>query len=143
MQRFTGMREPTGTLDGFPLIGAIVAIAGGAILWATGFPAGWSGLLVADGCVILAVQWAVARDVEIEISDRVPIVLAAVGVAAVALAFVYLTRAADDLPSLFPGHDGDSEHFRVLPGVIMLGLGAVTLGLAAARVRVTHHTHET
>jgi hypothetical protein len=45
---------------------------------------------------------------------------------------VYLTRAADDLPSLFPGHDADSEHFRVLPGVLTLAVGLVVLGRGVA-----------
>ncbi len=47
----------------------------------------------------------------------------------------YLTRAADDLPSLFPGHDGDSEHYRIFPGLVALMTGLVGLGRTLPLVR--------
>jgi hypothetical protein len=118
--------------DAFPTISGLLGIATGPILLARGAPAGWSFLLVAAGVVLVATQWTIAHDIELEVSGRMQIIALLVGVACVAVAVVYLTRAADDLPSLFPGHDGDSEHFRVLPGVLTLAVGLVVLGRSLA-----------
>ena len=55
--------------------------------------------------------------------------------ALVADASLALTRAANDLPRLFPGHDADSENFRVIPGMVPLTVGVFALGRALAGVR--------
>jgi hypothetical protein len=118
--------------DAFPTISGLLGIATGPVLLATGAPAGWSFLLIAAGVVLLAAQWTIAHDIALDLTGRMQVVAALIGIACVAVAVVYLTRAADDLPSLFPGHDADSEHFRVLPGVLTLAVGLVVLGRGVA-----------
>ena len=125
------MHERSRRVDAFPAISGLLGIATGPILLARGAPAGWSFLLIAAGITLVAVQWAIANDVEFEIT-RARVIATLVGVACLAIAVVYLTRSADDLPSLFPGHDGDSEHFRVLPGVLTLAIGLVVFGRGLA-----------
>ena len=57
-----------------------------------------------------------------------------------AIAVIYLTRAANDLPSLFPGHDGDSENIRIPPGVATLAVGIFSLGCAIVMAHPTRAT---
>src|ERR1700681_1962360 len=128
------MHERSRRVDAFPAISGLLGIATGPILLARGAPAGWSFLLIAAGITLVAVQWALAHDVEFEIT-RARVMATLVGVACLAIAVVYLTRSADDLPSLFPGHDGDSEHFRVVPGIVTLMLGLGIFGRAVASMR--------
>ena len=125
------MPERTQRVDGFQVVCGLLGILAGPFLLAHDAPAGWSLLLVAAGIVILSTQWAIARDIDLEIVDRFQIVLAVAGIVCVGIAAVYLTRAADDLPSLFPGH-GNSENFRVVPGVVSLVVGLVVLARAVA-----------
>jgi hypothetical protein len=126
--------------DGFQLIAGLLGVTTGPLLLVQGAPAGWSFMVIAAGLVILATQWAIVYDVHFEMSDPAKIALAVAGIACLAVAVVYLTRAADDLPSLFPGHDGDSEHFRIVPGTLSLMLGLAVFGRAVASMRPVRAT---
>ena len=131
------MAKPTHRADGFQLVAGLLGVSTGPVLLMRGAPAGWSFLLIAAGIVILATQWAIVYDLRFEMSDPTKIALAVAGMACVAVAVVYLTRAADDLPSLFPGHDGDSEQFRIVPGVVTMMIGLAVFGRAVAAMRPT------
>ena len=122
-------------LDGFQLLSAFLAVTGGPIMLATGAPAGWSFLLTAAGITLLLAQWAIVADVTFEPPGAADVALSIAGMVCVGIAIVYLTRAADDLPRLFPGYDVDSESFRLVPGVVTLTVGAVALGRAIASTR--------
>lgn len=121
--------------DGFQLVSGALAVAAGPILLASGAPAGWSVLLIAAGALVLLAQWAIIAEITCESLDSAQVALAVLGVVCVGLAVVYFTRAADDLPRLFPGHDADSENFRVIPGMVPLAIGVVALGRAFADAR--------
>ena len=123
-------------VDGFQVVSGTLGVVSGLILLARGAPAGWSFLLVAAGVVILVAVWVISTEATFEALDRTHAMLAVVGVVCVALAVVYLTRAADDLPRGFPGHDGDSENFRLVPGMVMAFVGMVALGRMVASVGV-------
>src|SRR5579859_3171084 len=109
--------------DGFQLASGVLALIAGPILLASGAPAGWSFLLMAAGALVLLAQWAIIAEIAFETSDSAQAVIAVIGVVCVGLAVVYLTRAANDLPRLFPGHDADSENFRLVPGMAALTVG--------------------
>jgi len=126
------MSRRPGRADGFHIVSGLLALTTGPILLARGAPAGWSFLLIAAGIAVLAIQWAIASDIRFAATDNRPRLIAATAMGFVTIAVVYLTRAADDLPSLFPGHDGDSEHFRILPGTLILMIGVVLLARAVA-----------
>ncbi len=131
------MFERARRLDGFHTTSALLGIFGGPFLLWRGGPAGWSLLLVVAGLTILSAQWATAHDVTFDLTDRTQGIVLLFGALCIGVATVYLTRAANDLPSLFPGHDGDSEHFRILPGVMTLVIGLVGIGRALPSIRVT------
>jgi hypothetical protein len=133
------MAERAHRVDGFQIVAGLLGVTTGPLLLVQGAPAGWSFMVIAAGLVILATQWAIVYDVHFE-SDPAKIALAVAGIACLAVAVVYLTRAADDLPSLFPGHDGDSEHFRILPGTLALILGLAVFGRAVASMRPVRAT---
>jgi predicted membrane channel-forming protein YqfA (hemolysin III family) len=126
------MPDRTHRVDGFAICSGLAAIATGPALLARGGPAGWSFLLIATGLVLVVTQWVIASDMQFDLSDRVQVLTAVIGMACVAIAVVYLTRAANDLPRQFPGHDGDSEHFRVVSGVLTLTVGVVLFGRGVA-----------
>jgi drug/metabolite transporter (DMT)-like permease len=109
------------------------------IMLASGAPAGWSFLVLAVGIMVLTAQWVIATDVRLDAPSTASVVLCVVGMVCVGVAIVYLTRAADDLPRAFPGYDGDSETFRLIPGVVTLIVGVVALGRAVASVHPTRH----
>ena len=90
-----------------------------------GAPAGWSFLIMSAGICVLLAQWALVREIRFEVPDATMVALGIAGIVCVGVAVVYLTRAADDLPSVFPGYDRDSENFRLLPGSLSLIVGAV------------------
>jgi len=121
--------------DGFHIASGLLGVASGSILLARRAPAGWSLLLIAAGGAVLLIQGVIASDIRFATTDNRPHLNAATAMAFVTIAVVYLTRAADDLPSLFPGHDGDSEHFRILPGTLILLIGIVLLARAVATMR--------
>ena len=117
-------------VDGFQVVAGVLALVCGPLRLARGAPAGWSILLMADGCVVLSWRWIVVHRVEFDVNGRLHALVLVTGLLCIWLAVVYLTRAADDLPRLLPGHDGDSEHFRVVPGVVALSVGIVMLARA-------------
>ncbi len=131
------MPDPSRRPDGFATCSGLAALVCGPSLLARGAPAGWSFLLMTCGLILLSTQWVIATDVRFTISHQTQIVVAVAGVAFVAIAVVYLTRAANDLPSLFPGHDGDSEHFRIVPGIVTLTVGLVLCGRGLASTHPT------
>ena len=133
------MRDRWRQADGFATASGLAAVATGPLLLVHGAPAGWSFLLIAAGIVLLATQWIVVSDLQFEALDGAACIGAAAAMACAGVAVVYLTRAADDLPSLFPGHDGDSEHFRILPGIVMLTLAAVLFTRAVIASRPARH----
>jgi hypothetical protein len=67
---------------------------------------------MAAGALVLLAQWAITTEITFETTDSAQ---AVIGVVCVGLAVVYLTRAANDLPRLFPGHDADSEKLPADP----------------------------
>ena len=129
------MRDRRRGADGFQVASGLLGIGFGPVLLLRGAPAGWSFLLLAAGIVLLSAQWMIVNDVEFRIPDQTEILLAALGIVCVGIAVIYLTRAADDLPRLFPGHDGDSEHFRTLPGLVTLTAGLGLLGRTLPSLR--------
>jgi hypothetical protein len=129
------MRDRFHRADAFQTISAALGVAAGPILLVRGAPAGWSFLLMAAGLVILAAQWMIVNDIELEFADRTQLLAAIAGVGCIAVAVVYLTRAASDLPSLFPGRDGDSEHVRIVPGIVTLTVGLAVFGRSLASLR--------
>ncbi|MGO9874080.1 MAG: hypothetical protein ACLPVY_09800 [Acidimicrobiia bacterium] len=122
-------------LDGFQLFSGVASIVAGPIMLVMGAPAGWAFLIMAAGTVVLVAQWAIIAEITFDSPDVAMVALTVVGVVAVAVAVVYLTRAADDLPTVFPGYDPGSENFRLLPGVVSLIVGA------AALARAIHSVH--
>jgi hypothetical protein len=126
------MNENRDRIDGFHLATGLLALVSGPYLLTRGAPAGWTFLCMAAGIVLLGVQSIVIFDIRFDAATHRAVVMAVAAMALGAIAIVYLTRAANDLPSLFPGHDGDSEQFRVVPGVMSLTLAAVLLARAIA-----------
>jgi hypothetical protein len=135
------MADSSPRTDQFPTISGLLGAAAGPILVARGAPTGWSLLLSAVGLTLLSIQWLIAKDVAVDFAGPRHVAVVLGGVACIAIAAVYLTRAASDLPSLFPGHDADSEHYRIVPGVVTLMVGLVVFGrsaIAAVSLRGSH-----
>jgi hypothetical protein len=127
--------------DLFPTVSGVLGAVAGPILVARGAPTGWSLLLSAVGLTLLSIQWLIAKDMAVDFAGPRHIAIVLGGAACIAIAVVYLTRAANDLPSLFPGHDADSEHYRIVPGVVTLMVGLVVFGrsaIAAVPLRASH-----
>ena len=135
------MRDRWRQADGFQTISGLLAVATGPLLLVHGEPAGWSFLLIATGIALLATQWIIVSEVQFEALDRTALIQAVVAMACAAIAVVYLTRAANDLPSLFPGHDGDSENFRIVPGIVALIVASALFTRAVIAARPARHTH--
>jgi hypothetical protein len=123
--------------DGFYLFTGVLSVVSAPAMLASGAPAGWSCLLFAAGLVILSTQVLTAYDVEFEIAGWAHVAALVVALLCLGVAVVYLTRAADDLPTVFPGHDADSEQFKLVPGAIALGIGVVLLGRTLALAHTT------
>jgi hypothetical protein len=130
-----GRRPRFAGIDGFHLLSGLLAVVGAPIMLAMGAPAGWSFLILAAGLIVLVTQWSLFAGITFESIDPVNALLSGIGTVCIGLAVVYLTRAADDLPTVFPGFDADSERFRLIPGVVLLMLGAVAVGRALASIR--------
>lgn len=118
-------------VDGFQLFGGVLAIATAPLMLAAGEPAGWSFLLLASGIVVLGAFAAIIYGIDYDIKGPLHLLEFGIGILCVTIAVIYLTRAANDLPTLFPGH-GNSENFRVLPGILALAAGSVVLARAVA-----------
>jgi hypothetical protein len=124
-------------LDAFPLVAGIVSVIFGSLMLWHGERTGWSLLLIAIGIVLLATHWITARPVDYVPLTRSQSLWAVVALACVWVAVIYFSRGADDLPRMFPGHSGRSEHYRLLQGGTVLLLGVVLLARIVARVRPT------
>jgi len=118
--------------DGFQVFSGWMALLAGQIMLLAGAPAGWSFLVFAIGAALLASLWAIETHIALDETSMSDAVAAAVGLVGVALAVIYLTRSANDLPHLLPGRDGDSKRVLVAPGVTALLVGAVLVGRAVA-----------
>jgi hypothetical protein len=142
--RVTGVRATMSrlrNLDGFQLFSGILAVVAAPIMLVLGAPAGWSFLILAIGVVVLLTQWMIATDVAFDAPDVPTLVLGVLGVACIGIAVVYLTRPANDLPSIFFGYDHDSEDFQLVPGALTLFVGAVAVGRAIASVHPARRAH--
>jgi len=122
-------------LDGFPVAVGIVSIVIGLLMLGHGERTGWSLLAIAVGFVLVGTHWLVARRIDHVPLTRVQAVVAAVGLACVWVAIIYLSRGADDLPRIFPGHSARSEHYRFLQGVSVFVVGVALLVRAVSRTR--------
>ena len=105
------------------------------VMLAMGAPSGWSLLLLAIGLILLTTQWVFVAGITFDAPDPIGCALGAIGAGCLGLAAVYLTRAADDLPSLVPGFDPGSDRILALPGIVLLLVGTVAVGRAVASVR--------
>src|SRR5262249_60990309 len=114
-------------LDSFPVAVGLVSVVIGLLMLWHGERTGWSLLVVVVGFVLVGTHWVTARKIDYVPFTRVQTVVAAVGLVCVWVAVIYLSRGADDLPRMFPGHSGSSEHYRLLQGVAVLVLGVALL----------------
>jgi hypothetical protein len=122
-------------MDGFQLASGVAALIAAPALLVKGAAPIECVLLFVSGFVIVAVQRVISADAELQPLDAAHAALAAMGLVCLVLAMTYLTRSAEDLPRLLPGHDADSQSLRLVPGVINLLLASVTLSRTAASVR--------
>ena len=129
-------------VDGFHLFSGVVSLIAGPVMLAMGAPAGWAFLIIGAGSVVLLAQWALVSEITFTPPDAATFALGSTGVVLVAIAVVYLTRAADDLPTIFPGYDTRSESFRLVPGLLMAIVGAVAVGRAIANVHPIRAQHQ-
>ena len=99
--------------------------------------------MTSNSSVVLGALWAIAAEVTFDTLDAPTVALGAAGIVCIGIAIVYLTRAANDLPTVFPGYDHDTENFQLLPGIVTLTVGAAALARAFASVHPTgqHHRH--
>jgi hypothetical protein len=130
-------------LDGFQLFSGVVSVIAGPVMLVMGAPAGWAFLIMGAGALVLVAQWAILADIRLDPPDAATVALAIAGIACIAVAVVYLTRAANDLPTIFPGYDPDTENFQLLPGILTLTIGAIALARAVASIHPTreHQRH--
>ena len=128
-------------LDGFHVFSGVASLVAGPIMLAMGAPAGWAFLIVGAGSVVLLAQWALVSEITFTQPDAATIALGVAGIVCVGIAVVYLTRAANDLPTVFPGYDPDSETFRLIPGILTLTVGAIAVGRAIASIHPIKHAH--
>ena len=119
-------------IDGFQLFVGLLAVVTAPLMLAAGEPAGWSLLLLAAGIVVLVANVMVAFEIDYDIDGPRHVLAFLVAGLFLTIAVPYLTRAANDLPTFFPGHDGDSEHFRLTPGLLALAVGMIVLARAIA-----------
>jgi hypothetical protein len=124
-------------LDGFQIVAGLASVIAGPIMLLMGAPAGWAFLVMAAGAVVLLALWAIAAEVTFDTLDTATIALGVAGIVCIGIAVVYLTRAANDLPTIFPGYDPDTEYFQLIPGILTLAVGAAALARAFAGVHPT------
>jgi hypothetical protein len=102
---------------GFMLAGGLFDICGGVFVFLTGAPAGWACMVIGCGAVLLAGAALIGFDIAIE-PQAATLIAGIVVVVSFAIASLYLTHPAEDLPRLLPGHDVDSERLRVTYGAV-------------------------
>jgi hypothetical protein len=134
------MGSHTYRLDGFQLFSGIAAVVAGPIMLAAGSPAGWSFLVLAAGLLLLLALAVISGAIVLEDPDPLTVVACLLGMLCLGIAVVYLTRATDDLPSLFPGYNAHSDAYSLTPGIVLLAVG--TVGLVRAIVSVHPHRPE-
>jgi hypothetical protein len=117
-------------LDKAPLVMGIVAVVASPLMLWRHEPAGWSIFLLIDGIALIALHWVATRGVDIYLHGWHHAVIAILGALLLWIAVLYLTRSADDLPRFLPGHDGDSEQLRIVPGLMALTVSAAVLARA-------------
>ena len=92
-------------------------------------PSGWACLVTGCGAVLLAGAALIGFDIEVSPGpDTFAVGIVVVGLFAIAA--LYLTHPAEDLPRLVPGHDGDSQHLRSLYGAVTAAMASVALRIA-------------
>jgi len=119
----------------------VLAVIAAPVMLVMGAPAGWVFLILAAGLFVLLAQWTIVTDITFEDPDPAHIVLCVLGMLCLGLAVVYLSRAANDLPTVFPGYDRHSENFRLIPGLLLLSVGIVAVGVTVARPRPRRAHH--
>jgi hypothetical protein len=124
-------------LDGFHLFSGFAAVIAGPVMLASGAPAGWSFLVLASGLVLLLAQLVIVGGIICDEPAPLTIVVCIFAMICLGFAVVYLTRAADDLPSLFPGYDVHSETYRLVPGTVLFAVG--TAGLVRSVLGIHPH----
>jgi hypothetical protein len=92
-------------------------ICGGVFVFLTGAPAGWACMVIGCGAVLRAGVALIGFDIAIE-PQAATLIAGIVVVVSFAIASLYLTHPAEDLPRLLPGHDVDSERLRVTYGAV-------------------------
>ena len=106
-------------VDGFQLFSGIAALVTGPVMLAMGAPAGWAFIVMTTGTLVLLAQWVLVSEITFSTPDAATIALVAAGILVAGIAVVYLTRAANDLPTLFPGYD-PSDFAVTLPEEVKL-----------------------
>jgi hypothetical protein len=103
-------------------------VASGIVLLLANAPvaSGWACLNIGVGMVLLGGGLLIAFDLEVE-PGRATATFALVAILLIALTALYWTHPAEDLPRLLPGHDGDSQHLRVLNGLAVALIASVAL----------------
>lgn len=122
-------------MDGFQLASGVAALIAAPILLVRGTAPAECLLLFGSGVVIVAAQSVIATHTTLRQLDGAHAALAAVGLVCLLLAITYLTRSAEDLPRLLPGHNANSQSLRLVPGIVSLFVATVALSRAAAMLR--------
>jgi hypothetical protein len=134
--------EVSPRVDGFHLFSGYLALVAGPVMFATGAPKGWACFVLGLGAALLASCWAIRSGIDLAVFGRQEVAAAMFGVFVLAVAVLYLTRTANDLPHVFPGYDGDSGRVLVERGALALLAGGAILGrvaMLAVPPRARHH----
>jgi hypothetical protein len=131
------MMERSQHLDGFHIVVGAAGVLVGLARLPGGAGTGWSLLIIGFSIVLLSFEYVLARQVEFEIAGFGHLLRAVIAIACVSSAALYLSRGADDLPHLLPGHDADSGDVLLGRGVALLVGGVLLLGHVVALARPT------
>ena len=89
-------------------------------------PSGWACLVIGCGAVLVGGAALIGCDIEVSPGPET-IAAAIVVVGLFAIAALYLTHPAEDLPRFLPGHDGDSQHLRSVYGTVTAVVAVIAL----------------